>query len=299
MKRCCIVLSFGSVRRIRNGVLAALAAFAPALLPAQGGRGGRGASEQPPVTSTPPQTEPGPPGGDLQFLNVTVKELILRAYRIAPSQLRGPAWLTTSRLDLAGQAPSGASQNQIAPVLQDFLAEEFKLEVRRQRRVMNVYGMEAAEGGPKLDQTPTWDHRPGECEGKKHRALAGRPAKADLICRGTSMAGLAWLLESQYFATGLNIRPVIDRTGLPGVYDFEMDLPSLNLAVASPGSSNLSLAAAPPLLAAAPPLNDMRRQLEPLGLTIVERKEAVDVFQVVRCERPPSGKKFAWPIPTN
>jgi uncharacterized protein (TIGR03435 family) len=248
----------GSVLMNAVGILT-VGMFAPALLPAQG----RGGPPIAPQTSAVDQST-----GEITFRNITMKELILRAYRIASAQLRGPTCLDTSRLDVDAKTPPGARQDQ---VLQNFLTERFKVALRRQNRRMKVYVLKVAEGGAKLDPTPAWDKRPGECVQKR----------GDTLCRSTPTGELAWLLLSQYLPS-INIGPVIDRTGLIGIYDFKLEPRSANVfhRTGIAANSGLTLPGVSPLL-------DMRRQLKPLGLTIDEQEEAVDVLKVIHCERLP------------
>src|SRR5580692_6233249 len=113
----------------------------------------------------PAQSRKGPaPDGsdnDIHLIHITLKDLISRAYQLAPQQIFGPAWLDGPRLDVVADVPPGATRDQIAHALQVHLAQRFKLAAHRESRVMPVFLLEAAKGGPKLDETPAWNRHPG------------------------------------------------------------------------------------------------------------------------------------------
>ncbi len=247
----------------RAQLAAAAIMFTAALLGAQS-RGGQGRGGPPvaPQTSAVDQT-----AGEIHFSNITVKELILRAYHVAPVQLRGPAWFDTTRLDVDAKIPPGAQPDQI---LKDLLAERFKLILRHQNRRMKAFVLKVSEGA-KLDPTPAWDKRPGECVQKR----------ANTLCRGTPTSELAWLLVSEYLPS-IKIGPVLDRTGLIGNFEFELEPRSANVFVRTGITPNSGFT-----IPGISPLLDMRRQLKPLGLTIDEQEETVEVLKVIHYERLP------------
>jgi len=157
-----------------------------------------------------PQRAPARDGSDndIHLIDVTLRDFISRAYRLAPQQIFGPAWLDESRLDLVGDVPPGTTRDQIPQILQTALAQRFKLAFHRQSKTMNVFLLEVAPGGAKVDQTPAWDKRTPEC----------KPTPGLRACHATSMPDLASQLQNEW----PGIAPVFDRTGLTGVYDFSL-----------------------------------------------------------------------------
>lgn len=236
---------------LRHAVIAAV--IAPALLLAQAKK-----------ASPPSESEDG-----IHLSGMPLRSVILQAYRLAPAQLHSPYWMSLARIDLAGQLAPGTKPDQVRMILRQFLADQFRLTLKHQERMMKVYLLEVAEGGAKLDQTPAWDRRPGECVGSRHGSS---------LCHGMSMSKLASRMQSQY--RRLDLGPVLDRTGLKGAFDFEYQ----SVSGYSSGGQLFS-----PALA-------MRDQLKPLGLTIEERKEPVEVFSVVHCDRTPKSTRFNWPL---
>jgi uncharacterized protein (TIGR03435 family) len=58
----------------------------------------------------------------------SVKQLILRAYGLWPSQLSGPEWMDAARYDLSAKLPSGAKPEQLPEMLQHMLADRFRTQ---------------------------------------------------------------------------------------------------------------------------------------------------------------------------
>jgi len=209
---------------------------------------------------------PAPDGSDndIHLVHITLKDLISRAYQLAPQQIFGPAWLDGARLDMVAQVPPGATRDQIAHALQVHLAQRFKLAAHRQSRVMPVFLLEVAKGGPKLDETPAWNRHPGTgaCEPRRKRS----------VCRMMSMPELAVRLQN-----GSGVAPVFDRTGLTGVYDFSLySLKIWGLPSNSPTPVKFIA-------------QSLQEQLESLGLTLRQSAEPVEILIVDHCEKKPAG----------
>jgi uncharacterized protein (TIGR03435 family) len=141
-------------------------------------------------------------------------------------------------------------------VLQIIPAQRFKLAVHRETRATNVFLLEVAPGGPKLDETPAWNMRLG--------AGTCQPGRHGIVCEMMSMPELAWWLQ-QY-----GVAPIFDRTELKGVYDFILH--------SSPG------AAQAPVEIKVWAIQD---QVKSLGLTIKQRKKTTEVLVVDHCEKKP------------
>lgn len=103
----------------------------------------------------------------------------------------------------------GANENQLRQMLQTLLAERFKLVVHREAREMAVYALLVGKNGTKLREWKEGDPMPEFGSG-------GHPN--NFRDRGT-MQRLADVLSSGP-AVG---RPVLDKTGLKGVYVFYVE----------------------------------------------------------------------------
>jgi uncharacterized protein (TIGR03435 family) len=175
------------------------------------------------------------PGGRLSAVNLFVRQVIVRAYGIQPFQLTGgPDWMQSERYDIQAKAPDGAvvTGNTMNVMLQTMLADRFKLKVRRETRESAVYELVFARGdrrlGEKLRQTDA------DCvarlgDGTRLAAAPAQIGPLDAIPCGTIMTGGNRLAAGgqtmAQLATMLGPRVqrlVVDRTGLTGPYDFDL-----------------------------------------------------------------------------
>ena len=108
--------------------------------------------------------------GRVEFKLMSLRDLILIAYRIKQYQLTGgPDWLAVNVFDIQATIPQGAaatgtaemhcasderpchvSATKVPEMLQALLAERFGLRIRRENREMPVYALTVARGGPKF-----------------------------------------------------------------------------------------------------------------------------------------------------
>ena len=91
-------------------------------------------------------------------------------------------------------------------MLQSLLIARFKLVTHRDTRQMSIFELVVAKNGPKFQEAPA--DRPGN---GNFRTGRGR-----IVAQGGTMEDLASILS------GTAGRPVIDRTGLKGKYDFTL-----------------------------------------------------------------------------
>jgi uncharacterized protein (TIGR03435 family) len=148
-------------------------------------------------------------------------------------------------------------------MLQRLLAERFKLEFHRERRDMQIFALEVGKGGLKLQESAAGDQRETGCR----RGFGQGPELTFTAeCHRMTSEDLAQHLQALapgHFQDG----PIIDKTGLQGVYDFSLEWIRVQEANAGAGG--------PTRFAA----------VEKFGLKLEKRKEQVDVFVVDRCEQ--------------
>jgi uncharacterized protein (TIGR03435 family) len=164
-----------------------------------GSAGGEGQSEEK-ITSTP---------GSLIMHNVTLRSCVKWAYAIRDFQLSGgPAWLSTERYDISAKAPDRAGDAELQKMLRAMLAERFQLRVREESKQQPIYALVVTR--PKRGLKPAADDS----------APANmRPGEGALEFRNTSMQEFAERLASRPLTID---RPVVDKTGLTGGYDFSL-----------------------------------------------------------------------------
>jgi uncharacterized protein (TIGR03435 family) len=155
-----------------------------------------------------------------QFLayNHALKTLIAAAYDVSPQAISsGPAWVETERYEILAKAPGDVrpNLNEQMAMLRALLAGRFKLTFHREQKEMPVYSLTVAKGGSKLrESTVSPDATP---EGPPALAFIVGPGTLRLPARYASMDEFTSLLQRSALE-----RPVVDRTGLAGRYDFDL-----------------------------------------------------------------------------
>jgi len=150
----------------------------------------------------------------LTYLNVTLGEFIEMAYDVRRYQIAGEDWITSpaaNRYDIVAKAAVPASERELRLMLVPLLAERFHLQMHRETRTLPVYALVIAKGGHKLK------------DGDGGKQYVSPDPGGGFRYRNYPMAALAETL-SLLRTTG---RPVVDRTGLSGRYNFTANLQDL------------------------------------------------------------------------
>ncbi len=200
------------------------------------------------VASIKPSAEDGrrvtvgiSPGGRYTATGVTLKFLIMQAYDIRDFQISGgPGWLGSERYDIVAKADTPSlNREKVKVLLKSLLAERFNLKVHRETRELPVYALVVGKNGPKLQKSETQSDaadigapprqpQPGApgTEDREVRGGEGRPgAKGAMIRmgRGQVNAQMATLQDLATLLAQQVGRPVTDKTGLAGKYDFSLE----------------------------------------------------------------------------
>jgi len=145
--------------------------------------------------------------GSLTMRNVSLRSATRWAYRVRDHQISGPSWLGSAKYDIVAKVAGPAAEEELRLMLQALLADRFKLELHRESKDLTVYAMVVKKNGPKLHKAA--DDTPGSM----------RPVGGGLVFSSFSMGELADRLLSRPFTVD---RPVIDRTGINGRFDFTL-----------------------------------------------------------------------------
>jgi uncharacterized protein (TIGR03435 family) len=196
--------------------------------------------------------------------NVSLAALIVEAWNVQPFQVTGgPGWFDLDEFDLDARAASPAPKAELRTMLQALLTERFHLATHRAQKEMRVYALLVDKGGPKLHAT-VGEPRPSTSPQDFHGTMR---QLANLIAIGLSIPVVDDPTRPA-IASGAPV-PVIDETGIEGIYDISVDLPHD---------------------AAADSFTRWRRALaDQLGLKLEARQALVDVVVVDRVDRTPAG----------
>jgi len=167
----------------------------------------------------------------------TLATLINMAYDLGLGKLAGPSWIGTEWYAVSTKYPPGTTEEQFRQMLANLLAERLGLVVHRVTKEVSGYELSVAPGGPKLTLadsgaaafTPpaasgrrgaqpgmSWDSRK---VGNMTHMTFGRTTMAFLEYQVMS------ILSESSSGPDETI-PVIDRTGLTGRFDFDLEIPT-------------------------------------------------------------------------
>jgi uncharacterized protein (TIGR03435 family) len=200
--------------------------------------------------------------GALIMRNVTLMSCIRWAYSVQDYQIvGGPDWRSSERYDIAAKPPAAASESQLRVMLRALLADRFKLALRHQSKELPVYVLTVSKNG----------HRLKPSRGPRERGL--RPADRGLSFENVSMPDL------EQFLSNLPVfdRPVLDRTGLEGQFDFTLTLFDKEIEGDVSAVKGAVAGTSPAVYADA---------LERIGLRLESERMPIDIVLIDHVEKP-------------
>jgi uncharacterized protein (TIGR03435 family) len=157
----------------------------------------------------------GTRGNQLEVVNTPLKDMIGFAYDVETDQIvGGPKWVDTDLFTITAR-PNAATPLRapddpgtvLKPMLRSLLEVRFTLAVHRDTRVEPIYELVVAKAGPKLK-----DSAGPDANGRQ--GFFGRPGY--WVATNQDVGPLVGVLSRQVG------RPVRDKTGLTGKYDFTL-----------------------------------------------------------------------------
>jgi bla regulator protein blaR1 len=217
-----------------------------------------------------------PPGG-LKVTNGTLMGIIESAFEVRDFQILGaPGWANSDRYNIVARSasddPAVKTGDRSAEIkatrqkLQTLLSQRFQLRAHHETRDLPIYALSAGKRGSKLK------------EGKASDAPAGiQKSCGQMTGTRASMANLTTYLSRELG------RPVQDRTGLSGSYDFHVDwMPDSGSCAGSTPDNGDTGAAVSPI--GGPSLFTALQ--EQLGLKLESTKGPVEVVVIDSVEKP-------------
>jgi uncharacterized protein (TIGR03435 family) len=216
------------------------------------------------------------PGGGLTTTGVTLKMLIMFAYGVATYQISGaPSWVGTERWDIEAKTEGvqgGLTRDQSNALLRRLIEDRFQLKSRRESKKLPVYALEMVQNRTKTELNT----HPGDETQRKPLVNFGF---GSAVFTDSSVSGLAGQL------TLYLDRPVLDRTGIQGAYDFTLKWSP------APNESSPQALGLPPRADPSPPADSSGPSLftalqEQLGLKLKSTKAPVDILVIDHVQRP-------------
>jgi uncharacterized protein (TIGR03435 family) len=166
--------------------------------------------------------------------NCSISGLITTAFDIRDYQLSAPDFTKNTRFDVSAKIAAGATKEQFRQMLQNLLAERFKMTFHRDKKEMPVLNLVVAKSGPKFKESAPVEVAPDDDaprnSGPPKKDANGFPIlpkgkgmsmsisndRAAMRSSDEAMSDFAGALSNQLR------QPVIDATGLNGKYDIAM-----------------------------------------------------------------------------
>jgi uncharacterized protein (TIGR03435 family) len=132
-------------------------------------------------------------------------------YRVPARQIvGGPAWLGSENYDVEARADHAYSLDDLHIMFQNLLADRFNLKIHKETREGQVFNLMVAKSGLKMKPNDTGQDLKIPISPGPNNLFVGEKVPMEYLC--------FWLgqqLQSDQ-------RPVVDKTGLAGTYDFTL-----------------------------------------------------------------------------
>lgn len=211
----------------------------------------------------------------LAIHNRSLLGLIEIAYGLNSDQVEAPRWMAQEDYSVDAETQHPASRAQMEGMLKRFLIRQFGLVTHRAARMESVYALEIAPSGFHLKPEP--EDEPGlrRAELRSHRD------------GGSVLLEVRSRCDLDFFANALRPlvdRPVVNDTGIHGIYSFDLTFaPGPEAPQPAPEADSARAAATvpgPSLFAALS---------EQLGLKLVARKQPIAVLVIDHAAQHPLG----------
>jgi uncharacterized protein (TIGR03435 family) len=236
-------------------------------------------------------------GSQVRITNLSLKTYVGLAFGLRPQQIEGPDWLGQPRFDVAAKMPDGASPDQAPAMLRALLADRFHMTSHRETRQLPVFALTVAKEGfalhpvaEKADPSAA-DDRPGvNVTAGGGGADLGRGASFTVADNHVEIHRMT-LRSIADLLTRLSDRPVIDMTGITGMFDLTLDLaPEDFVAAQIRAALNSGMIVSPQALRM---VDNGRRDsfanaLRNVGLALESRKAPLDVLVIDSIEKTPT-----------
>ncbi|SFS10068.1 soil-associated protein, TIGR03435 family [Granulicella pectinivorans] len=201
--------------------------------------------------------------------NFTVKLLIAAAYDLNAKEISGgPAWMESEHYNIEARTPGETrpGRPEQMAMLRGLLVDRFGLKFHREPKVMSMYLLTVAPGGPKLKTSASAP------DAQPQTISTVYPQKIVMPARNASMGDFVAVMQRAILD-----RPVVDKTGLTGRYDFDLEWAPDETQFGGEIPAAKEDAPSPPLFVA------VREQM---GLKLEATKGPVDAFVVDGVARP-------------
>ncbi len=201
-------------------------------------------------------------------VNYTLKLLIAAAYDLNPRTISGgPGWADSAKYDVVAKPPGEVrpERTEQMAMLRALLEDRFGLQFHREQKVFSIYELRVAKGGPKLKASAT--------PGSPPQVISTvYPDRITLPARNVTMGDVVAMMQR-----ALLDRPVVDKTGLVGRYDFDLTWAPDETQFGGEAPKMAEDVASPPLFTALP---------QQLGLRLEATRGPVNALVIDKAKQP-------------
>jgi len=226
--------------------------------------------------------------GRIDYSNVSLKDVVARAYSMKPYQISGPSWLDSERYNITAKIPEGA-RDKTPEMLQNLLAERFHMTVHKENRTLPIYALMVGKDGPKLKKSeatadpPTTVPEVAKIKQDREKMAANKGVmmmdrSGHLQANSVRMTDLADMMSRMLD------RPVVDMTGIEGRYDVTLEI-SLDDLIGMKKMAGGKMGPGEGPEGDSHPQASMFSAVQQLGLKLDARKAPVDFLVVDKAEK--------------
>ena len=246
----------------------------------------------------------------VDIINMPMRSVLQTAFgltALTDFRLAAPGWVDQTRIDIQATIPAGRLRRDVPEMLRTLLKERFGLATHVEPRPMDVYELQVDKGGLKMTEVPPVDELTKELESvvsaknptDSVSETVDGPVRSGMISLGyrttttrskydrvftarrTQLIDAARMSMSDLVSvlTTTVDEPVIDKTGLTGLYQFKIELPP------DAASIRMMISAGTTTTVQGTPLTEptgfsVFKALEGIGLKLEKRRSPVDVIVV-------------------
>ncbi len=239
-------------------------------------------------------------GAQVTCILLSLRDYIRAAYKVKDYQIIAPDWMAGARFDITAKVPEGTTQEQTGEMLKSLLADRFQMKFHRETRDLPVLALVVAKGGPKLKESP-----------KSPDADDAAKRTVNVVAQGNANGTVVDMGGGASFSVGnnkieakkvalpilaetlasFNEKPIIDMTGLTGLYDVTLDFTPEDFRALMIRAAVMRGVVLPPealKMMDSASGDSLGAALETLGLKLEPRKTSVEVLVIDHMEQMPT-----------
>jgi uncharacterized protein (TIGR03435 family) len=227
------------------------------------------------------------PGGMVTVTNMSLKEIMVLAWRIQPYQITGgQPWVSSTRFDISAKPEVAPKQGDLQIMLQALLADRFQLVTHKETRELPIYALVLARKDGKLGPNMT-AAKEGSCTkfDPAQPRTPPEPGKPPVLNCGQQMMSPRSLTAISVPVANIVPmlarmlgRTIVDKTGLTGSFDFQLEW--------TPDEAMQPPDAPKPAPSDMPGPSIFTALQEQLGLRLESQKGPVEILVIDKAEKP-------------